>query len=200
MIKWSLKKEFRNKNDNYLTPNSVIQQLLDIKTDIPKSSSILEPCCSPEKCIVNVLEQNGYNKVSYNIFDESNPETNFLTFDEEIKYDYIITNTPYGRCAMDFIDKMKKIATKQIITLYNLNFITGTKHYNKLWCDDSYKLKELYVFVRPCWLCDTIRLDGKYKTGINAYAWFVFEKGYKGETILKHIDNSRFVLTKNDKK
>ena len=33
MLNPSLKKELRNVNDKYVTPFSVIQQLLDIKTD-----------------------------------------------------------------------------------------------------------------------------------------------------------------------
>lgn len=198
MIRQSKVKELRNKNDKYLTPPSVIQQLLDYKKDIPKNASILEPCCSPEKIIINTLEKNGFSNLSYNIYDENKPETNFLLFDESNKYDYIITNTPYGRVAIDFIAKMKKVATKQVIALYNFNTLTGTNNYNKIWKDDTYKLKEIYILVRPCWLKETAREDGKYKTGINGYAWFVWENGYTGEPILRHIDNSRFVLSKKD--
>lgn len=199
MINPSKIKTLRNTNDKYLTPLSVIQQLLDVKPDIPKTASILEPCCSVEKCIVNVLEKNGFTNVSYNIFDETNKKTDFLTFDETITYDYIITNTPYGhKNVLNFINKMKKIATKQIICLYNNNILCGTNHYNNLWNDTDFKLKEVYIFVRPCWLTAEVRQDGKYKTGINSYAWFIWEKGYKGETILRHIDNTKFVLKKAD--
>lgn len=199
MIHQSKIKELRNKNDKYLTPFSVIQQLLDYKTDIPKNATIFEPCCSPEKTIVTTLEKNGFTNISYNIYDENKPETNFLSFDETKQYDYIITNTPYGKIAIDFISKMKKVATKQVIALYNFNTLTGAKNYKCIWSNPTYKLKEIYIFIRPCWLTDTPRHDGKYKTGINGYAWFVWENGYDGEPILRHIDNNRFVLTQNDK-
>lgn len=199
MIRQSKIKELRNKNDKYLTPISIIQQLLDNKSDISKDASILEPCCSIEKIIPTILEKNGYTNVTYNIFNETDLTTDFLLFNENIKYDYIITNTPYGgKTIINFINKMKSIANKQIICLYNLNTLCGTNNYNKLWTDTEFKLKEVYIFVRPCWLTDTIRPDGKYKTGINAYAWYVWEKNYIGETMLKHIDNTEFVLRKKD--
>ena len=198
MLKPSLKKHLRNVNDKYLTPFSVIQQLLDIKTDIPKTASILEPCCSVEKTIVTTLEKNGFTNVTYNIYDELVTETNFLLFDETIQYDYIITNTPYGKVAIDFIKKMKKIARKQVIAFYTMNTLIGSKNYERIWQDNNYKLKELYIMVRPCWLLDTVREDGKYKTGINSYAWYVWDSEYTGEPIIRHIDNACFVLKKTD--
>lgn len=199
MIKQSKVKELRNKNDKYLTPYSIIQQLLDV-IELDKNASILEPCCSIEKVIVNTLQKNNFVNVSFNIYDETQPETDFLNFDENVKYDYIITNTPYGnRTIINFINKMKRIATKKIICLYQLSMLCGTNNYNELWNDNDYKLKEVYVFVRPSWLTNEVREDGKYKTGINQYAWFVWEKGYQGETIIKHIDNTRYVLRKSDK-
>ena len=199
MIKPSKIKNLRNINDKYLTPYSLIQQLLDIKKDIPKNALIFEPCCSNEKTIVNTLIKNGYNNIEYNIFDETNPKTDFLNFNEDKKYEYIITNTPYGRVVKQFINKMKKIAIKQVIALYTFNILSGTDNYDNIWLDENYKLKEIYLFTRPPWLLDTIREDGKYKTGINGYAWFVWENGYTGEPVLRHIDNNRFVLSKKDK-
>lgn len=197
MIKQSKVKELRNKNDKYLTPYSIIQQLLDV-IDVDKNSSILEPCCSIEKTIVKTLLKNNFTNVSFNIYDET-PETDFLNFNEENKYDYIITNTPYGnKTIINFVNKMKRIATKQIICLYQLSMLCGTNNFNELWNDDDYKLKEVYVLVRPSWLMNEVREDGKYKTGINQYAWFIWEKDYKGETILKHIDNAIYVLKKSD--
>ncbi len=199
MIKQSKVKELRNKYDKYLTPYSVIQQLLDAIV-IDKHASILEPCCSTEKTIVSVLQRNGFNNVAFNIYDETKPETDFLTFDETLKYDYIITNTPYGnKNIIRFINKMKKIATKQIYCLYQLSMLCGTTNYNEIWNDNEYKLKEVYVLVRPVWLENTIRADGKYKTGITQYAWFCWEKNYVGEPIIKHIDNTCYVLRKSDK-
>ena len=52
------------------------------------------------------------------------------------------------------------------------------------------------MFSRPPFLTDKIQEDGKYNTGMNAYAWFIFEKGFSGDTIIKLIDNTEFVNRK----
>jgi hypothetical protein len=198
MIKQSKIKELRNKNDKYLTPYSVTQQLLDM-IDIDKQSTILEPCCSVEKTIVTTLEKNNFSNITYNIYDENKAETNFLIFDETKKYDYIITNTPYGnKNIINFVNKMKKVATKRIYCLYQLSMLCGTTNYNEIWSDTDFRLKEVYILVRPVWLEETIRTDGKYKTGITQYAWFCWDKDYEGEPIIKHIDNTNYVLRKKD--
>lgn len=199
MIRPSKIKEKRNHNDNYLTPYSVIQQLLDV-INIDKWASILEPCCSPEMTIVKTLKKNDFCNVIPNLYDETNPMSDFLKFDENVKYDYIITNSPYGDIiTTNFINKMKKIATKQIICLYPMVILCGSKRYDRLWNDEEFKLKEIYVLVRPCLLTNEVREDGKYKTGMSNYAWFIWEKGFSGDTTIKHIDNTEFVLRKLNK-
>lgn len=198
MINPSKIKVLRNKNDNYLTPISMTEQLLE-KLNIDKNSSIFEPCCSIEKTIITALQKQNYNNIHYNIYNDDSDD--FLKFDENIKYDYIITNTPYGDWTIiNFVNKMKKVATKQVIALYPLAILCGTKKYNKLWNDKEYGLKEVYVFVRPAFLTNEIRTDGKYKTGINQYAWFIWENGFSGQTTLRHIDNTDFVLREKKNK
>ena len=78
--------------------------------------------------------------------------------------------------------------------------LCGSKRYEKLWNDDEFKLKEIHILVRPCLLTNEVREDGKYKTGMNNYAWFIWEKGFVGDTTIKHIDNSDFVLREKKKK
>jgi len=192
------KKEKRNKNDKYLTPYSMIQQLLDNIT-LDKNISILEPCCSEEKTIIKMLEKNGFNNLNYNIYDS--PEgIDFLDWDENDKYDCIISNTPYGnKTVIKFIKKMKKI-TDKIILLYPINYLNGKERYDEIYNDEEYKLSKILQFIRFPMLEETIREDGKYKTGMTLYGWFIFEKGYKGDIILKQIDNDEFVYRKSQNK
>jgi hypothetical protein len=194
MISPQKKHIYRNANDKYLTPYSLTQQLLD-NIHIDKNATILEPCSSVEGCIVKVLKENGYNPVE-NVYTEDKPHTNFFNFDTDKKYDYIITNTPYGKSIIPFVKQMKKIATKQIICLYPTSTLHSTSRYKELWKDTDYKLKSILMFVRPPWLMDTIQEDGKYNTGMNAYAWFIWENGYEGETIFKLIDNTLYINKK----
>ena len=194
MITPQKKHIYRNKNDKYITPYSITQQLLD-NINIDKNATILEPCSSVEGCIVKVLRENGYNPVE-NVYTENNPNTDLFNFDTNKKYDYIITNTPYGKSIIPFVKQMKKIASKQIICLYPISTLHTTSRYKHLWNDEEYKLKSVLMFVRPPFLKDTIQDDGKYNTGMNAYGWFIWENGYKGETTFKIIDNTSFVNKK----
>ena len=180
---------FRNKNDKYLTPYSITQLLLD-NIEIDKDATILEPCSSIEGSIVKVLRENGFNNVTENVYIET-PETDIFNLEGE--YDYIITNTPYGKSIIPMVEKMKTLATKQIIALYPISTLHSSLRYkSNIFATPDYKLKQVLMFVRPPWLKDTLQEDGKFNTGINAYGWFIWEKNYNGEIILKLIDNSKF--------
>jgi hypothetical protein len=179
----------RNKNDKYLTPYSLTQLLLDTEL-IDKNASILEPCSSVEGAIVKVLKDNGYTNVTENIYNET-PETDIYNL--QGNYDYIITNTPYGKSIIPLVRKMKALATKQVIALYPINTLHSTSRLKSgIFSDESYKLKSVLMFVRPPFLKDTLQADGKFYTGLNSYGWFIWEKGYTGEVILKMLDNSKF--------
>jgi hypothetical protein len=196
MIVQSKKKELRNAYDKYLTPYSLIQQVID-KFHLEKDAIILEPCCSTEKTIVSVLETNGFTNITFNIFNPLKPETDFLNFDINNKFDVILTNTPYGdKNIIAFVKKMKQIATKNIICLYPLSILHGTNKYNELWCDKEFGLRYVITIIRPPWLTDFVREDGKYSSGINQYAWFIWEKGYAGKPELDFIDNAKFLINR----
>jgi hypothetical protein len=185
-------KKDRNVNDKYLTPLSVIQQLLDA-TDIPKDASILEPCASPERTIGLTLAKNGFQNITENIYDASDVSTDFLI--KDVTADYIITNTPYGdRQTTAFILKMKQVATKGIYALYPLSILHGIKRLDKIWKDPDFALKELFLFVRPPLLTDNVRDDGKYKTGMTFYAWFYWERGFKGDPLMRWINNQPYCI------
>lgn len=189
MITPQKKHILRNKNDKYLTPYSIVQMLLDNIT-IDKSFSILEPCSSVEGSIVKVLRNNGFNNITENIYVETD-ETNIMNL--EGKYDYVITNTPYGKCIVDMVRKMKSLASKQVIALYPISLLHSTTRYkSQIFSQENYKLKEVLMFIRPPWLKDTLQEDGKYNTGMNAYGWFIWENGYNGEITIKLLDNTAF--------
>jgi len=186
------KKEDRIPNDKYLTPYSVVQQLLD-NIELDKAETILEPCASPELTIGKVLRKNGFLAVEENIYDPSDEATDFLKQDRTA--DTIITNTPYGdKTITAFILKMKQVATKRIIALYPLSILQGIKRYTKIWTDKEFPLKEVLLFVRPPLLTDSVREDNKYLTGMTFYAWFIWEKGYAGAIQFRHINNHHFCL------
>jgi len=185
-------KENRNKNDEYITPTSMVQQLIDIHY-IPKYQSILEPCCSIHKTIPNVLRKNGYTNITENIYDENGID--FLDWDCSLKTDVIITNIPYGiKNFVKFMTKMKQIAKEEIICLFPINYLNGKERY-RFYQDKDFPLSAVYPFTRFSLLGNEVREDGKYKSGMTLYAWYVFKKGFSGNCIMKQINNDAYILT-----
>lgn len=182
--------EKRNKNDEYVTPFSMVQQLLD-HHDIPKTNIILEPCCSTHKTIPTVLYSNGYNDVRCNTYEKEGVG-DFFDWTEVV--DTIITNIPYGiKNFVRFMSKMKEIARHEIICLFPINYLNGKERY-KIYQDVNYPLAVVYPFTRFSTLTSEASKDGRYKGGMTLYAWFVFRRGYVGDCIMKQINNDAYII------
>jgi hypothetical protein len=63
---------------------------------------------------------------------------------------------------------------------------------------EKYKLKKVYIFSRMPLLSNEIRKDGKYGTGMQTYAWYVWENGYNGYPKIDWIDCKKWVLRKGE--
>jgi len=177
----------RKKSDFYETPYSITRHLLNVE-DFDYNLTICEPACG-DGAIVKVLKEKTNNVIAYDI------EKNFLS--ETKQYDYIITNPPFS-IAYEFIVKAKQVAKKKFAFLLPLSYLHGKKRYDDIYSDKDYPLKKVYVFTRYPMLGEKLREDGKYNTGMMVYAWFIFDKEYKGPSMLNWIDNNSDVLSKKD--
>jgi hypothetical protein len=181
----------RKKSDFYETPYSLVWQLLE-NEKFDTSLSVLEPCCGNE-AIVKQLNNHKFKTIRY--YDLAKDNTNFL--DEEKEYDYIITNPPFT-LAKEFIKKAKIVARKKFAFLLPLSYLHGEARYNEVYKDLEYSLKTIYVFTRYPMLGDALREDGKYRTGMMVYAWFIFEKGWLEPPSIQWISNQKYILNKTD--
>lgn len=167
----------RKKSDFYETPYSLTWLLLENEKI---EGSVLEPACG-NGAISKIVGGIAYDK-DVDFFNESN------------KYDTIITNPPYS-LAQDFILKAKEVANKKIIFLLPLSYLHGKKRFDTIWTDKKFPLARIYVFTRYPLLGEELREDGKHNTGMMVYAWYVFEKRYKGEPVIRWLDNNKYILT-----
>lgn len=172
----------RKKSDFYETPYSLTEQLLELEK---LSGGILEPARG-KGAISKVLKKHDREPVEYDA------ETDFLK--ETRTCDIIITNPPYSK-AFQFIVKAKQVAQKKIIFLLPLSYLHGKKRFDYIWQDTDFPLARIYVFTRYPMLGDKLRKDGKYRTGMMVYAWYVWEKGFIGQPEINWIDNNNYVLT-----
>ena len=190
MVGLAKESSLRNKNDEYITPTSMVQQLLDIHY-ISKFNSILEPCCSTHRTIPITLQKNGFTNITENIYGENGID--FMDWDCSKKYDTIITNIPYGiKNFVKFMTKMKQVAKEEIICLFPITYLNGKERY-RFYQDKEYPLSAIYPFTRFSLL--TAEAQEKYKGGMTLYGWFVFKKGYTGNCVMKQINNDPYIIT-----
>ena len=188
----SLAKEgsLRNKNDEYITPTSMVQQLIDIHY-ISKFNSILEPCCSTHRTIPLTLQKNGFTNITENIMTEDGID--FMDWDCSNKFDTIITNIPYGiKNFVKFMTKMKQVSKDEIICLFPMNYLNGKERY-RFYQDKDFPLSAIYPFSRYSLLTEEVQ--EKYKGGMALYGWYVFKKGHTGNCIMKQINNDPYIIT-----
>jgi hypothetical protein len=175
----------RKESDFYETPFSITRHLLNHEEF---HGSILEPACG-FGAITTVLTEHNYTHTAYD------KETDFLK--ETKQYSNIITNPPYS-LAFEFITKAKEVATNKFAMLLPLSYLHGKKRYDKIWTDIDYPLARVYIFTRYPMLGDPLRVDGKYRTGMMVYAWFVWDSKCWDEPTIRWIDNNMDVIGKGD--
>ena len=184
----------RSAEDNtFFTHHSLTGQFLEAHFCSPhfgRPKVVLEPACGRSDITKVVNQILGSRVVQYDI----NHPVSLMRkdfYEERDQYSFIITNPPYGKEADKFVEKAKSVCTGQFAFLLRTNYLSGQTRYKAGIYDG---LKYVYIFTRMPDLQATIRKDGKYPTAGIVYAWMVWEIGYNGPKIMKHIDNQKYVL------
>lgn len=168
----------REENDYYATNPKAVTMLLELEQF---DKNILEPACG-EGHISKVLVENGHNVTSSDLI-----ERNYGKVKDFFEYTHfdgdIITNPPY-KYAQKFVEHSLDIVNEgnKIAMYLKVTFLEG-KARKKLFQENPPK----YVYVSSSRLGTARSGDfEKYgETGAVAYAWYIWEKGYKGDTILR---------------
>ena len=163
-------------NDHYNTPAYTTRSLLLHHTiEYP----VLEPCAG-NLAIANMLKTDMVYTNDINPASPSATCLDYLQFNENWYdlYQTIITNPPFN-IALDIIKKaMNDVVDEgEVIMLLRLNFLGSQKRHD-FW--QEYPPKTIYVLSkRPKFI------NGKSDS--IEYAWFVWQKGYNGNTKLEVI-------------
>jgi len=177
----------RAENDFYATdPKSVLSLL---KLEDFNDGTILEPCCGQGHISKILKENTNSNVYSSDLINRGygNETIDFFKTNENIKYDYVITNPPF-KLAKEFISKSLKITNKKVAMFLKIQFLEGQSR--KEWLQKS-PLKTVYVFSKRqnIWTNgENINPNtGKKWANTMCFCWFVWEIGYSGEPTIKWI-------------
>lgn len=172
----------RQLDDYYATDPKALELLLQ-KEDF--AHNIWECACG-EGHLSKVLEEHGYSVHSSDLVDRGfgHGGVNFLQYDEVYNGD-IITNPPY-KFAKEFVEKAIETVTDghKVCMLLKLQFLEG-KARRELF--EKYPPKYIYVASGRINCCK----NGDFSKGQRennsalAYAWFIWEKGYHGEPVVR---------------
>lgn len=175
----------REENDFYATnPKDV--KLLFTECGLTFDKNILEPCAGNGH-IAKVFKENGYNVTCGDLLQREYPLDkvwNFLEDATEFNGD-IVTNPPYN-LATEFVIKSLDIIPNgnKVVMFLKLTFLESKKRKPLF---DTKQLKTIYVFTNRT-ACAKNGEEKYFGAGAVAYAWYVWEKGYNGDPIIKWIN------------
>ena len=178
----------REQNDYYATEPKALELLLELEAFSP----YVWECACGEGHLSEVLKSHGYKVKSSDIINRGYIGTETLDFlkvnRQDIKQDVsrdIITNPPY-KYAKDFVEHALEISvdSTKIAMFLKVQFLEG-KARRELF--EKHPPKVIYVASSRL-LCAKNGDFKKMRDGGGsavAYAWFIWEKGYKGDTVVR---------------
>lgn len=176
----------RATGDYYATDPKAVEALLKVEKFSPY---VWESACGGGH-IVGVLEKHGYKVKKSDIVNRGLQGTEIIDFlkvkKEDIKQDFsrdIITNPPY-KFAKEFVENALKISMDgvKIAMFLKLTFLES-KARKELF--KKYPPKTVYVFAERM-KCFANGVDDGKSSAV-AYAWFVWEKGFAGNPVIKWL-------------
>lgn len=176
--------EEREAFDYYATDPKAVEMLLELEQFSPV---IWEPACG-EGHISKVLQAHGYEVISTDLIYRGFGDPEPLDFLKESLEDFegdIITNPPY-KYALEFVEQALNSVQpgRKVAMFLKLQFLEG-KSRKQFFSHNPPKV----VYVSSSRLICAMNGEfSKYPSSAVAYAWFVWEKGFQGDPIIKWIN------------
>ena len=177
----------REVNDFYSTdPESLEIFLKALERDGFKLHKDIWECACGMGHLSKTLENKGYNVWSTDLIDRGygNGNTDFLKSIPDKWWGDILTNPPY-KYSKEFVEKALEITRNGTYTIMflKIQFLEGKDRRNLF---DKYPPK--YVYVNSARQTCYINGDmSKKMSSATCYCWFIWEKGFVGEPIIRWI-------------
>lgn len=177
--------EQRQVEDFYATDPIAAEKLLQNE----RFSNDIWECACGEGHLSHVFTVAGYNTRSSDLVNRNFGEAGVNFLSDEIKewHGDVVTNPPYKH-AYEFTEKALSIVQpgNKVAFLLRLQFLEGKKR-QKFFSENP--PKTVYVFSSRLQCAKNGEFERMKRSGGSAiaYAWFVWQKGFQGETTLKWI-------------
>ena len=175
--------DVRHNEDYYATEPRATTLLLELEEF---NNCILEPCCG-EGHMSDVLINAGYNVTSHDLIDRGYGDgvMDFLSDDIQSWHGDIVTNPPY-KFARQFVEKSLDIIPEgnKVAMFLKLQFMES-KGRKDLFISNP--PRTIHVSSSRLLCAKNADFDRMISGGGSAvaYAWYIWEKGYKGDTVIK---------------
>ena len=173
----------REFNDYYATEPKALELLLELETF---SNRVWEPACG-QGHLSEVLKNSGYNAMSSDLIYRGYGYGNidFLKVSKSFDGD-IITNPPY-KYAKEFVEHALDIVTDghKVAMFLKVQFLEG-KARRKMF--EKYPPKRIYVSSGRLRCAMNGDFEKYAKSNAVSYAWFIWEKGFKGDTVIRWVN------------
>lgn len=173
----------REENDFYATEPKAIDLLCQVEKF---HEWILEPACGQGHLSKRLIE-NGYQVYSSDLIDRGYG-MQYDFFETSSWHGDIITNPPY-KFAKEFIEKSLSIIPNgnKVAMFLKLQFMEGKARKELFKCHPP---KTIYVSSSRLLCAKNADFEGMIAGGGSAvaYAWYVWEKGYSGKTVVEWIN------------
>lgn len=168
----------RPKGDLYHTPKSLVRELLKVE-----NFNYPWECACGDGAITDVFKEHGMAFCHTDI----STGTNFLDQTHQHNGD-IMTNPPFSLWD-DFVMKGKEFTKNKLCLLGRTNYFgTHSRYSEGIWEN----LSKVYVFNRYVDYQTPKRDDGLFCVGVLCTGWFIWEKGYTGDPIIKIMDVQKY--------
>ena len=166
-------------------PNSLRTFLDEYHTQRKLSDKVWECACG-NGVLSEVLKEYGYDVISTDLINRGYGMggVDFLLQTDKVNLD-ILTNPPYKQ-ALEFVKHALEIQEEgcKTIMFLKLQFLEGQKRYDELFKEQP--PKEIYVHVKRQMCYMNGDMTNKMSSAV-CYCWFVWEKGFTGNPIIKWI-------------
>ena len=177
--------EEREENDFYATDEIAIDKLFEVE----EFDKYIWECAAGDGALSKRMIELGKSVLSTDLIDRGYSQcesgVDFLTLNQK-EHSFvgdIITNPPY-KYITEFILKALELTNNKVAMFCKLTTLESQKRYDDIW--SKYPPKTIYVFSKRV-ACYKNNDRTKYQSSAVCYAWFIWEKGYKGEPIIRWI-------------